>query len=121
MLNTLIGFIPITDADRTRNFYVNVLKLEFVEDDQFAIVLRSGANMVRLVRMGGFTPAGYTILGWEVSDIHSTVQELAAAGVSFLRYAWIKQDDAGIWTTPSNAMVAWFNDPDGNVLSVSQH
>ena len=119
--NTLMGFIPTADAERARKFYVDTLGLEFVLDDQFALVLKSGANSIRVVRTGSFTPATYTILGWEVADMRGSVKELTAAGVSFLRFSYFEQDAAGIWTAPTGAMVAWFHDPDGNVLSLSQH
>ncbi len=117
----LIGFIPTADAARSRNFYVDVLKLEFIRDDQFAIVIQSGNNQIRIVCMGNFTPSLSTILGWEVPDIQASVQELSAAGVSFERYSFLEQDSSSIWTAPGGDKVAWFKDPDGNVLSFSQH
>jgi hypothetical protein len=66
-------------------------------------------------------PAPYTLLGWEVTDIGDEVRELAASGIKFERYGWFEQDALGIWTAPNGDKVAWFKDPDGNVLSVSQH
>ena len=119
--STLIGFIPTADADRARAFYADLLKLEFVGDDGFAVVFRSGANMLRIARVERVTPAPYTILGWEVPDLRATVQELAGAGIEFLRYGFLEQEPSGIWVTPSGSMVAWFADPDGNILSLSQH
>lgn len=118
---SLIGFVPTTDAARARRFYVDTLQLAFESDDQFALIVRARGTMIRIVRMQEFTPASYTILGWEVSDIDKEVRELSAAGVSFLRIPPLSQDALGIWTTPSGSKVAWFHDPDGNVLSVSQH
>ena len=117
----LVGFIPTIDAQRARQFYVDILKLEFVADDHFALVVRANQSTIRIVRLEKLTPATYTILGWEVSDIATTVGELVQAGVSFLRFPPLPQDDLGIWTTPSGSRVAWFHDPDGNILSVSQH
>jgi catechol 2,3-dioxygenase-like lactoylglutathione lyase family enzyme len=117
----LIGFIPTTDGERARKFYVDVLNLQFVADDQFALVVKANENTIRIVRMEKFSPVPYTILGWEVEDIHSAVRELAAAGVAFVRYPYFQQDDSGVWASPSGAKVAWFHDPDGNVLSISQH
>lgn len=121
MQGTLMGFVPITDPDRARDFYVNVLKLEFVTDDGFAVIVKYGANQIRLTRTPDFKPAPFTILGWQVADVRGIVQELASAGVAFNRYSFLQQDDAGIWTSPNQVMVAWFQDPDGNVLSLSQH
>jgi catechol 2,3-dioxygenase-like lactoylglutathione lyase family enzyme len=118
---SLIGFVPTTDADRARRFYVDLLDLEFVADDHFALVVKAGASTIRIVRLESFTPAGYTILGWEVPDIAAEAAALAEAGVAFLRYPYFQQDELGVWTTPSGSRVAWFHDPDGNVLSISQH
>jgi catechol 2,3-dioxygenase-like lactoylglutathione lyase family enzyme len=117
----LVGFVPTIDAQRARQFYVDVLKLEFVADDHFALIVKANQSTIRIARLEKFTPAAYTILGWEVSDITKTVGELVRAGVSFLRFSPLPQDDLGIWTTPSGSRVAWFHDPDGNILSVSQH
>ena len=124
---SLIGFVPITDADSARAFYADVLGLEFVQDDGFALVFRSkdgvaeSGNMIRPVRMEQVTPAPFTILGWGTSHIEAEVQRLTAAGIAFTRYSFFQQDELGIWTAPNGNRVAWFTDPDGNVLSLSQH
>lgn len=116
----LIGFIPTRNADIALNFYRDILGLRFVSDDAFAIVLDSNGITLRLVRIEEFTPAPYTILGWEVEDIEKTVKELAAKGLAFQRYSFLDQSEDGIWTSPSRAKIAWFHDPDGNTLSLSQ-
>ncbi len=122
----LVGFVPITEKDRARAFYTDVLGLEFVEDNGFALVLRSAAgqgelrNMIRLVPTETVAPAPFTKLGWETTQIEADVRRLAAAGVVFSRYAFLEQDGLGIWTAPDGSKVAWFTDPDGNVLSLSQ-
>jgi len=116
-----IGFIPITDSVRARKFYVDVLKLRFEAEDSFALVVRGHGISIRLAKMEEFVPAAYTIFGWEAPDLSAAVRELTGAGVSFLRVPRLEQDDLGIWTSPSGAQVAWFHDPDGNVLSLSQH
>jgi catechol 2,3-dioxygenase-like lactoylglutathione lyase family enzyme len=116
----LIGFIPIRDGVRALDFYQYLLGLRFVSDDTFAIVLESNGNIVRLVRIEEFTPASYTILGWQVEDIESTVKGLAAKGLAFQRYSFLDQSEDGVWTSPGGAEVAWFRDPDGNTLSFSQ-
>ena len=118
---SLIGFVPITDGERSKAFYADVLGLEFVQDDGFALVFRSGENMVRMVRMPGVTPAQFTILGWEAESIEDDVKALAAKGIEFIRYSFFEQDALGIWTAPNGDKVAWFADPDGNVLSLSKH
>lgn len=119
-----IGFIPIQNAEAARDFYEHTLGLQFESDDQFALVFRLGpvrGLILRLVRMPQFTPAPYTIFGWEVPSLAEAVDSLAARGVNFLRYGTFPQDERAIWHSPSGAKVAWFHDPDGNTLSLSQH
>ena len=119
-----VGFIPTSKPEAARVFYEDTLGLRFEKDDQFAIVFRSGTAlgvMIRIVRMPEFTPAAYTIFGWEVTGIEAVVDELAAKGVTFLRYGYFEQDERGIWRTSDGSSVAWFHDPDGNTLSISQH
>jgi catechol 2,3-dioxygenase-like lactoylglutathione lyase family enzyme len=115
-----IAFIPTKDAKRARRFY-ETLGLRFVSDDSFAIVMDSNGTMVRVVRVEDFTPFPFTILGWQVDNIHTTVAEMTAKAVKFTRYSFLDQSDDGVWTAPGGAKVAWFTDPDGNTLSVSQH
>jgi len=117
----IVAFVPIKDSERARAFYEGVLGLRFVKDDGFALVLKANGIMVRAAKMKEFTPAQFTILGWQVSDINQVVRELAARGVHFEIFGFFKQDELGIWTAPTGDKVAWFKDPDGNILSVSQH
>jgi catechol 2,3-dioxygenase-like lactoylglutathione lyase family enzyme len=119
--NKIMGLIPITNAERAKSFYADKLGLKFVSEDPFALVFDANGNMLRLTKMKEFTPQRFTILSWEVPDIEAAVRQLAANGVKFERYDFVKQDDLGIWTAPGGAKVAWFLDPDGNNLSVSQH
>jgi catechol 2,3-dioxygenase-like lactoylglutathione lyase family enzyme len=118
----LIGFIPTRDAARARAFYETTLGLGFVSDDNFALVFDSNGTMIRIVRAPEFKPFPFTLLGWEVSDIDAAVAGLAAKGVEFSRYSFLDQAPNGVWTAPGGAAkVAWFPDPDGNILSLSQH
>ena len=117
----IIGFVPITDFDRARAFYESSLGLRFVKDDGFALVFDANGIMLRLAKAQKVTPAQYTILGWQVKGIENVVRQLQGNGVRFERYGFFKQDDLGIWTTPSGDKVAWFKDPDGNTLSLSEH
>ena len=117
----LVGFVPTTDATKAREFYENKLGLEFVSDDSFALVMRSGASTIRIVKMKQVNPAQYTVLGWEVDDIRSLVASLKTRGVEFEHYPFIQDPESAIWTAPGGAQGAWCKDPDGNVLSVSQH
>jgi len=91
------------------------------EEPPYAIVFNANGIMLRLV-IGRERPAFQgTVLGWQVPDVAATVKELMQAGVVFERYGFMQQDELGIWTTPTGAKVAWFKDPDGNTLSVSEH
>jgi catechol 2,3-dioxygenase-like lactoylglutathione lyase family enzyme len=124
MLNQfkIVAFLITTDYARVRSFYVDKLGLEFLSEDQFALVLRANGNMVRVVKAQKFTPTAGTVLGWEVSGIDKVVRELGSRGITFEKYPWVKDERGlGIWTTPNGDQVAWFKDPDGNVLSVSEH
>ena len=117
----LIAFVPITDAQRSRPFYEGMLGLRFVSDDPFAPVMDANGTMLRLAKAGKFTPAGFTVLGWEVAEIEKTVTALKKKGVQFEKFPALQQDALGIWSAPGGSKVAWFKDPDGNILSVSQH
>jgi catechol 2,3-dioxygenase-like lactoylglutathione lyase family enzyme len=119
--NKVIGFVPTQDSAKAREFYEGKLGFQFVSDDPFALVMRSGETMIRVSKAKDFTPAPYTILGWEVKDIEAVVRWLTSRGVVFEKYPFVQDQDLGIWTAPSGDRVAWFKDPDGNVLSVSQH
>jgi catechol 2,3-dioxygenase-like lactoylglutathione lyase family enzyme len=117
----IVAFVPIKDAEKARAFYEGVLGLRFVKDDGFALVLDANGIMVRVARVPEFKPAQFTILGWQVSDIEKIATELQDKGVVFERFGFFEQDKLGIWTAPTGDKVAWFKDPDGNILSVSQH
>ena len=118
----LIGFIPTRDAARARAFYESTLGLRFVQDDNFALVMESNGATIRIARVGDFTPYPFTVLGWAVEDIDAAVATLTAKGVEFNRYSFLEQSPNGVWIAPGNAAkVAWFPDPDGNTLSLSQH
>ena len=116
---SVIGFIPTRDFRRAKAFYETKLGLRFVSEDDFALVFESGGTVIRIARVGDFEAAGFTILGWQVDDIQKSVALLGAHGIVFERYPWMAQDALGVWTSPGGVSVAWFKDPDGNVLSLS--
>ena len=122
--NEPIAFIPTRNPAVAREFYQQKLGLRLESEDQFALVFRAGPApglMLRVVNTPEFTPAPYTIFGWQVQDIAASVKELMASGVTPERYGFFKQDELGVWSSPSGAKVAWFKDSDGNTLSLSQH
>jgi catechol 2,3-dioxygenase-like lactoylglutathione lyase family enzyme len=116
----LVAFVAATDLGRARAFYEQTLGLPVVEHNDFACVLDAHGTMLRVTAVPKVAQPGYTVLGWRVGDIAASVRELTARGVSFLRFDGMNQDEDGIWTTPSGARVAWFADPDGNTLSLTQ-
>ena len=117
----MVGFVPTKDSAAAREFYEGKLGFEFVSDDPFALVMKAGESKIRIAKAKNFTPAPYTVLGWEVQDIVAIVQWLTERGVVFEKYPFVEDQELGIWTAPGGHRVAWFKDPDGNVLSVGQH
>jgi predicted enzyme related to lactoylglutathione lyase len=71
-------------------------------------------------KVADFVPHPFTALGWSVADMGKTIADLTARGVRLERYDFVPQDPDGIWTTPDGAKVAWFKDPDGNTLSITE-
>lgn len=118
----IIAFVSIVDVERAKQFYRDTLGLRLVsEEPPFALVFEAHGIMLRLGMAKELPPPRGTVLGWQVPDIIAAVKDLERAGVRFERYDSVRQDDLGIWTTPSGAKVAWFKDPDGNILSLSEH
>jgi len=122
MLGTspIVAFAAATDLDRARSFYQGTLGLRLIEQNQFACVFDAHGTMLRVTAVQQVAQPGYTVLGWRVDDIAHVIGELSAAGVEFTRYDGMDQDERGVWTTPGGDKIAWFTDPDGNNLSLSQ-
>jgi catechol 2,3-dioxygenase-like lactoylglutathione lyase family enzyme len=122
MLQTgnVIAFVGSADLGQARVFYERTLGLRMIERNEFACVFDANGTMLRVTAVAEVMRAGYTVLGWQVSDIAAVVRGLTAKGVAFLRYAGMDQDESGVWTTPGGDQVAWFADPGGNVLSLTQ-
>jgi catechol 2,3-dioxygenase-like lactoylglutathione lyase family enzyme len=118
----IIAFVNIFKVEEAKHFYRDVLGLRLVSEDlPFALVFDAKGTMLRLSVASGPPQTAGTVLGWKVADIRSAAQMLQQAGVRFERYAFLDQDSAAIWTAPGGAKIAWFLDPDGNTLSISQH
>jgi len=115
-----VAFVAITDRLRARDFYQGILGLELVADEPFALVFDLGGVPLRLALVDRLRPQPFTVLGWQVDDIEETLRRLAAAGILFEHYGGLDQDEQGGWRSPSGARIAWFKDPEGNVLSVTQ-
>jgi len=116
----VIAFTSATELDRARVFYEDVLELSLVEVTEYACVFDAHGTMLRVTATTEVAHPGYTVLGWRVADIQAAVSGLEARGVAFTRYDGMNQDSRGVWTTPGGDKVAWFADPDGNVLSLTQ-
>lgn len=123
MLNDakLMAFGATANPMRSRHFYQSVLGLALVEDSPFALVFDANGTELRVQKVDSVSPGSYTALGWAVADIERSVQALSGKGVSFERFPGMQQDALGIWQAPGGAKVAWFRDPDGNLLSLAQH
>jgi predicted enzyme related to lactoylglutathione lyase len=122
MLNDreIIAFAATTDPGRALPFYRDVLGLRVVADEPWAIVFDAHGTMLRLQKSPQHAPAQHTLLGWRVDDIAATIRALIQRGVQFERYDLMPQDDDGVWTTPDGTKIAWFKDPDGNLLSLTE-
>jgi catechol 2,3-dioxygenase-like lactoylglutathione lyase family enzyme len=118
----VIAFIATADPDRAKKFYRDTLGLRLVSEElPFALVFDAHGTMLRVTIVKKGKPAGHTVLGWQVPRIKPAAMGLTKAGVVFERFPGMEQDDLGVWSSPSGAKVAWFKDPDGNTLSISEH
>ena len=117
----LVAFVATRDIASAKAFYGDVLGLPLAGEDQFAVVFDANGTMLRITSVEELAAAKYTVLGWRVPDIAAAARDLRNAGVELERYAGMHQDALGIWKSPSGASVAWFKDPDGNTLSITQY
>jgi len=115
-----IAFVATAAPERAAQFYRDVLGLKLIEDSPFALVFDLAGIMLRIQKVESLTPSPFTVLGWQVDDIESIIKALAQRGVHFEHYPRLEQDPFGIWASPSGAKVAWFKDPDGNNLSLTE-
>jgi predicted enzyme related to lactoylglutathione lyase len=118
--NALIAFVATTSAERAKSFYRDALGLDLQRDDPYALVFDAHGTMLRVQKVEAVEPPPYTVLGWAVPDIKLAVQALGQRGVQVERFPGLELDDLGIWTTPDGSRVAWFKDPEGHVLSLTQ-
>ena len=119
-MNRLITFVATAKPAEAKAFYSDALGLGFVEESQFSIVFLSGETMLRIQKVEEVTVAPDTALGWEVEAIEDRIAELAAKGVAFESFDGLAGEDTGYWLSPDGTKVAWFRDPDGNLLSLTQ-
>jgi len=115
-----MAFVATVDAARARPFYESVLGLKVKDVDDYGTMFDANGNYLRMSIVREFKPAPYSVLSWEVADIHAMITGLVAGGVVFEQFQGLGQDEAGVWTAPNGTKVAWFKDPDGNMLSLTQ-
>ena len=116
----LVGFIGVSDLDRAQDFYGDQLGLPLTDERPFALVAKFADATLRITVVEHVAPVPYTALGWSVSDLDATIDRLVAHGVMFTRYQDMDQDERGAWTAPGGSRIAWFLDPDGNNLSLTE-
>jgi catechol 2,3-dioxygenase-like lactoylglutathione lyase family enzyme len=118
---SIMAFVPVSDAGRARPFYEKTLGLKVLTEDPYGVMFDANGVRVRLSVVGSeLKPAPFTILGWSVADIRAMIPTLESRGVVFERYDFFEQDEQGIWKSPEGAQIAWFKDLDGNTLSLAQ-
>ena len=120
LLSRPILFLATTDPAQARAFFEDVLGLTFVADEPWALVFDVGGTSLRIQKVEELSEARYTVLGWTVEDIREAMEALVERGVSFEQYEFLPQDEHGVWETPSGVKIAWFTDPDGNTLSLTE-
>jgi predicted enzyme related to lactoylglutathione lyase len=116
----LKAFVPTTKPKKAKTFYMDILGLKFLSEDNYALEFEANGTLLRVTIVPELTPHPFTILGWNVDDIVSVIKQLNKKKVVFERYDFLKQDNLGIWTSPNGSKVAWFKDPDGNILSLTE-
>jgi len=117
---TLVAFVATTNAPRALAFYERTLGLSLVSSDPYALVFAANGLTIRVQKVESFQPQPFTALGWVVDDIDAVVAELMQREVACERFPGMDQDAQGVWASPSGARIAWFKDPDGNVLSLTE-
>jgi catechol 2,3-dioxygenase-like lactoylglutathione lyase family enzyme len=117
----LKAFIPTIKPEKARNFYKNVLGLKLISEDQYGMEFNTNGALLRVTTVNKLTPHPFTVMGWDVDDLPTLINSLTEAGVEFEQYDFLEQDNNGIWMAPGNVKVAWFKDPDGNLLSLTEY
>ncbi len=116
----LFAFIPVSDSERAKTFYQDVLGLTLLEDTPFAVVFRTPGGTLRLAKTPDFKPQPFSLVGWVVPDLDADMAALKGKGVHFERFDGLPQNEQGVWTVPDGTRICWFRDPDGNLLSLTQ-
>ena len=116
----VMTFVPTSKPAEAKKFYAEILGLKFLSEDDFASTFEAGKSVLRLQTVKDLKPHSFTQTGWEVTKIETVVADLSKRGVKFENYNLPFQDKNGIATFPGGDKVAWFKDPDGNILSLAE-
>ncbi len=116
----LKAFVPTVDPHKAKAFYRDVLGLTLLSEDEYALEFNANGTLLRVIIVPQLTPHPFTALGWNLPDIRQTIAELNAKGIYCEKYSFFEQDEQGVWFSPGGSKVAWFKDPDGNLLSLTE-
>ena len=116
----LKAFVPTIKPEEAKSFYKDVLGLKLLSQDDYALEFESNGTLLRVTIVQELKPQAFTVLGWNVDDIVSIIKSLNDENIFCEKYDFFEQNDLGIWTSPNGSKVAWFKDPDGNVLSLTE-
>jgi predicted enzyme related to lactoylglutathione lyase len=119
--STPVAFLYVRDRERALNFYRGTLGLALQSSDDFGDFIDLGGGLLRMTVMPDYAANPHPVLGWNVDDIGAAVKSLRDRGIVFNIHEGMGQDALGIWTSPDGrSKVAFFSDPEGNVLTLSQ-
>ena len=116
----LKAFVPTVQPAKAKLFYRDILGLELLSEDKFALEFNAIGTLLRVITVQELTPHPFTALGWNVDDIVATIKALNKKSIFCEKYGFFEQDDLGIWISPNGSKVAWFKDVDGNTLSLTE-
>ena len=106
---------------RSQQFYSEVLGLPLTDNSHWALVYRVGQGCLRVSPVQSTASSEHTVFGFEVADFGQVVADLTSKGVNFERFPGFAHDEAGAWVAPDGTNVAWFRDPDGNLISLVRY
>ena len=116
----LKAFVPTLNPEKARSFYKDILGLKLLSEDKYALEFDANGTHLRVTTVREFQPFPFTVLGWDVDNISALIKLLNDKGINCEKYEFLDQDNSGVWTAPGGSKVAWFKDPDGNLLSLTE-
>ena len=116
----LKAFVPTLSPDKAQFFYQELLGLELMSADEYALEFNAHGVSLRVITVSAFKPHEFTVLGWNVPDLSTLIHTMHSKGIFCERFPFLQQDNLGIWISPRGSKIAWFKDPDGNLLSLTE-